>query len=60
MGDLIFAIFATLVTATILLYSNGMDKNCFRGFVQSKTVVLYYYFCGIKNQFLVANTVTFH
>ena len=41
-------------------YRNGIDKNCFWAFVQSKTVVLYYYFCGITNQFLVANTVTFH
>ena len=59
MGDLIFAIFVTLVTVMIISYSNGIDKNCFRAFVQSKTVVLYYYFCGITNQFLVANTVTF-
>ena len=59
MGDLIFAIFVTLVTVMIISYSNGIDKNCLQGFVQSKTVVLYYYFRGITNQFLVANTVTF-
>ena len=59
MGDLIFAIFVTLVTVMIISYSNGIDKNCLQAFVQSKTVVLYYYFRGITNQFLVANTVTF-
>ena len=58
MGDLIFAIFVTLVL--IISYSNGIDKNCFQAFAQSKTVVLYYYYRGITNQFLVANTVTFH
>ena len=58
MGDLIFAIFVTLVTVMIISFSNGIDRNCFQEFVQSKTVLLYYYFCGITNQFLVANTVT--
>ena len=37
----------------IISYSNGITA-----FVQSKTVVLYYYFCEIANQFLIANTVT--
>ena len=60
MGDLIFAIFVTLVTVMIIRFSNGIDRNCFREFVQSKTVLLYYYFCGITNKFSVANTVTFH
>ena len=60
MGDLIFAIFVTLVTVMIIRFSDGIDKNCFRAFVQSKTVLLYYYFCGITNQILIANTVTFH
>ena len=43
----------------IISYSKGIEKNCFWAFVQSKTVVLYYYFCGITNQFSVANKVTF-
>ena len=30
----------------------------FWAFVQSNAVVLYYYFCGITDQFLVATTVT--
>ena len=58
MDDLIFAIFVTLVRVMIISDSNGIDKNCFWPFV--KTVVLYYYFCGIPIEFLVANTVTFH
>ena len=41
----------------IISYNDGIDQNCFRAFVQRKTVVLYYYFCGITNQYLVANII---
>ena len=44
MGDFIIAIFINLVTVMIP--------------VQSKTVLLYYNFCGITDQFSVANSVT--
>ena len=43
----------------IISYSKGTGKNCFWAFVQSKNVVLYYYFCEITKQFLVAKTVIF-
>ena len=36
-----------LVTVMIISYSNGIDKNCFWAFVQSKTVVLYYYMISV-------------
>ena len=38
---------------------NGIDTTIFWAFVQSTTVVLYYYICGGAAQFLVENTVTF-
>ena len=46
MGDLILAIFVTLAPVMIISFSNGIDKNYFRLFVQIKTGVFYYYFWG--------------
>ena len=33
--------------------NSGIDTTFFQAFVQSKTVVLYYYFCGITDLILV-------
>ena len=61
MGDFIIAIhvFITLVTVMILVinYSSGIDTTFFRAFVQSKTVVPYYYFCGITDLILAAESI---
>ena len=42
----IFIILAMVMTSAINYSSGRID---FWAFVQSKTVVLYYYFCGITN-----------
>ena len=55
------AIILILVTVMIpvINYINGIDTTIFWAYVQSKTVVPYYYTCGIADQFLVENAVTF-
>ena len=60
MGDFINAIFITLVMVMIpvINYSSSIDTTFFRAFVQSQTVVLCYYFCGITDLFLVVNYLT--
>ena len=39
----------------VINHSIGTDTTFFRALVESKTVVIYDYFCGITDRFLVAN-----
>ena len=57
MGDFVIAILITLVEIIIpvINYSSGIDTTFSQASVRRNTVVLYYYFCGIINLFLVAN-----
>ena len=46
---------AVTVMIPVINHSIGIDTTFFRALVQSITVVIYYYFCRITDQFLVAN-----
>ena len=44
-----------IIIPVINYNSNGIDTTFSQAYVRRKTVVLYYYFCGIINLFSVAN-----
>ena len=41
----------------VINYSSGIGTTFFRASVQSKTVVPYYYFCGITDLILAAESI---
>ena len=56
LGDFIIAIFVLCTLVAVMVpvinYNSDIDTTFIgRSFVQSKTVVLYYHYCGITDQF---------